>query len=172
MLTLSEISDQTLVFLDKGGPALWVILLLSMVLWLLILERYWYLHFDLPSLLEQILARWHSCQHRKKRYCRRLRSSLLNELRHASDRYLRSIAVLTQILPLLGLLGTVSGMIQTFDVIAVFGNGNARGLAGGISQALLTTMSGLVTALSGLYFGANLKQRVRQVLEQAEAELD
>ena len=63
-------------------------------------------------------------------------------------------------------------MIQTFDVITVFGNGNARGLAGGISVALLTTMSGLVTALSGLYFSANLNERVRLLLDDAESELD
>lgn len=172
MLTPSELCDQAQVFLDKGGPALWSILILSLLLWLLILERYWYLYFDLPALLEQLNSRWHACRHRRKGYCRRLRSSLLEELRYSSGRHLRSIAVLTQVLPLLGLLGTVSGMIETFDVITVFGNGNARGLAGGISQALLTTMSGLVTALSGLYFGANLKQRMHLALEQAEASLE
>ncbi|MGR9116608.1 MAG: MotA/TolQ/ExbB proton channel family protein [Gammaproteobacteria bacterium] len=172
MLTLSELCDQALVFLDKGGPALWVILLVSLLLWLLLLERCWYLTFDFPSLRDGIARRWQPFQHRKSRYSKRLRATLLNELQHSAGRYMRTIAILTQTLPLLGLLGTVSGMIQTFDVIAIYGNGNARGLAGGISQALLTTMSGLVTALSGLYFGANLNQKVQLALEQAEAELD
>lgn len=172
MLTVSELYDRALAFTDQGGPALWLILLASLILWLLILERYWYLHFDFPVFRDNIHRRWQPYQHQKTRYSKRLRAGLLSELQHRSGLYLNAIAVLTQVLPLLGLLGTVIGMIQTFDVISVFGNGNARGLAGGISEALLTTMSGLVTALSGLYFGANLKQRVQLALEQAEADLD
>lgn len=172
MLTYSELFDQARIFLDKGGVTLWAILALSLLLWILILERYWYIRFDLPALLNQLESRWQSCRHRKQRYCHRLRASLLEELRYSSERHLRSIEVLTQVLPLLGLLGTVSGMIETFDVIAIFGNGNARGLAGGISQALLTTMSGLVTALSGFYFGANLKQRIHLVQVKVESTLE
>lgn len=172
MLTPSELYDQALAFVDKGGPALLVILLLSLLLWALILERYWYLLADFEAVRDTVYRRWQPYRHRRDAYSKRLRASLLDELQHSAGRYLTTIAVLTQALPLLGLLGTVSGMIQTFDVIAVFGNGNARGLAGGISQALLTTMAGLVTALSGLYFGANLRQKVHLALEQAEAELD
>lgn len=172
MLTLSEISDYSLNFLDKGGPALWSILLLSLVLWLLILERYWFLSFEFPDLRQSVDCRWRPYRQQKSRFSRRLRESLLNEIRERAGLYLRTIGALTQALPLLGLLGTVSGMIQTFDVISVFGNGNARGLAGGISQALLTTMAGLVTALSGLYFGSDLKQKIQAVLDLVEAEME
>jgi biopolymer transport protein ExbB len=81
-----------------------------------------------------------------------------------------SIRTLTVALPMLGLLGTVDGMIQTFDVMTVFGTGNARGMAGGISVALITTMGGLLTALSGLYFTTHLEERVsRQVNNVADA---
>ena len=76
-------------------------------------------------------------------------------------RYLAPFRTLTEALPLLGLLGTVSGMIDTFDVMTLFGSGNLRGMAGGISSALFTTMAGLVAALSGLYFSANLESRAR-----------
>lgn len=172
MLTLSELCDRGLSFLDKGGPALWLILLLSLVLWLLILERYWYLKFDFPALRERIEGRWRPYKHHKSRYSKRLRASLLNELKQSTGAYLSSIGALTKALPLLGLLGTVIGMIATFDVISEFGNGNARGLAGGISEALLTTMAGLVTALAGLYFGSDLKQKFQLALDNVEAELD
>jgi biopolymer transport protein ExbB len=71
---------------------------------------------------------------------------------------------------MLGLLGTVDGMIQTFDVMTVFGTGNVRGMAGGISVALITTMGGLLTALSGLYFTTQIEERVnRQVHNVADA---
>jgi biopolymer transport protein ExbB len=79
--------------------------------------------------------------------------------------------MLTQILPLLGLLGTVSGMIKVFEVIYAFGAGNARGMAAGISEALITTMAGLITALSGLFFAANLESRARHAREQFTSQL-
>jgi biopolymer transport protein ExbB len=63
------------------------------------------------------------------------------------------------LLPLLGLLGTVTGMIQVFNVMAVAGTSNARLMAGGVSAATIPTMAGLVAALSGYYFASWLQRR-------------
>ena len=76
------------------------------------------------------------------------------------ERGLNLIGVLAAIAPLLGLLGTVLGMIGTFDTIAVFGTGNARAMAGGISEALITTQTGLLIAIPGLYMRNFLQRRV------------
>jgi biopolymer transport protein ExbB len=72
----------------------------------------------------------------------------------------KAILVLAGVAPLLGLLGTVSGMITTFEVIASFGTGNARAMASGISEALITTQTGLVVAVPGLIIGNLLQRRV------------
>jgi biopolymer transport protein ExbB len=84
--------------------------------------------------------------------------------------YLALIGVLAAIAPLLGLLGTVTGMITTFDVLSAFGTGNAKALAGGISEALITTQTGLLVAIPGLYMkgfldrrAGNLTQRITTV---------
>ena len=77
----------------------------------------------------------------------------------AIERNLAMIAVLASIAPLLGLLGTVSGMITTFMVIAKLGTGNARPLAGGISEALVATQAGLLVAIPGLIASVALKRR-------------
>ena len=69
------------------------------------------------------------------------------------------IQTLTGILPLLGLLGTVTGIISIFEVLNVFGTGNARGMAEGISRALLPTTAGLATSIVGVYFSADLNKR-------------
>jgi biopolymer transport protein ExbB len=61
---------------------------------------------------------------------------------------------------MLGLLGTVVGMIHVFDVMSVTGNGNARAMASGISKATITTMAGMVIAISGLYFSKLIEERV------------
>ena len=172
MLSPAELGDVAQAFLEKGGPALWAILLVSFIMWMLIIERYLYLKFNYPLLLNQIKMAWLPYKNKHTTKSLRQRTYLLKQLGMSTGSNLLSIKAMSQALPLLGLLGTVIGMIQTFDVITVFGNGNARGLAGGISVALLTTMSGLVTALSGLYFSANLNERVRLLLDDAESELD
>lgn len=83
------------------------------------------------------------------------------------DEYLAFIGILAGVAPLLGLLGTVTGMITTFDIISVFGTGNAKAMAGGISEALITTQTGLLVAIPGLYMrnfltrrAENLKHRI------------
>ena len=78
------------------------------------------------------------------------------------------IKTLMAVLPLLGLLGTVTGMIQVFDVMAFTGTGNARLMAGGVSAATIPTMSGLVAALSGLYLATHLEQTADHRIKAAE----
>jgi len=79
-----------------------------------------------------------------------------------------TIAMLAGIAPLLGLLGTVSGMIKTFSIIAEFGTGNAKALAGGISEALLTTQTGLVVAVPGLFIATFLARRSNGLIERMQ----
>jgi len=78
-------------------------------------------------------------------------------------RHLALIAVLAGVAPLLGLLGTVLGMIETFQVISRFGTGNAKAMAGGISVALVTTQTGLLVAIPGLFLSGMLMRRARQL---------
>lgn len=78
-------------------------------------------------------------------------------------RFLSMITILAATAPLFGLLGTVMGMIDTFDVIALFGTGNAKALAGGISKALITTQSGLLVGIPGLFMGSLLTRRAHAV---------
>jgi biopolymer transport protein ExbB len=89
-------------------------------------------------------------------------------LRPQIRRHLPMIAVLAAVAPLLGLLGTVLGMIETFEVIALFGTGNAKAMASGISVALVTTQAGLLVAVPGLLVSGALARRARRM----EAHLD
>ena len=82
------------------------------------------------------------------------------------DRFLAMIGILAGIAPLLGLLGTVTGMLVTFDVISVFGTGNARAMAGGISEALISTQTGLLIAIPGLYMANFLKRRSERLKQR------
>lgn len=79
------------------------------------------------------------------------------------NRFLSTIAILAATAPLLGLLGTVAGMVSTFDVIAIFGTGNAKALSGGISKALVTTQSGLLVGIPGLFMSRLLTRRAQAI---------
>ena len=82
--------------------------------------------------------------------------------------WLPFIAVTAATAPLLGLLGTVSGMIRTFNIITVSGTGDAKPLAGGISEALVTTLFGLVVAIPALIIHALLSRRCQGIVQNTE----
>lgn len=86
------------------------------------------------------------------------------------DRFGAAILIAAAVGPLLGLLGTVTGMISTFDVITEYGNGNPKLLAGGISEALVTTEFGLMVAIPMLLIGNMLSgwaQRIKDDIDSA-----
>jgi len=151
--------------LESGGFVLWAILIASVVMWTLIIERYVFVYLTHPSQVKSLIAKWQQRTDRTSWYAHQIRQGLISESTASLKQYLMSIRTLIAALPMLGLLGTVDGMIQTFDVLTVFGTGNARGMAGGISVALITTMGGLLAALSGMYFSTQLEQRVTRSID-------
>ncbi len=164
---LDELLDRLWILFDRGGLAMPCILGLSLCMWVLILERYWFLWFSYPAELARVNVIWSQRRERHSRTAKRFKAHLGAALATSACRTLPVINTLVQVLPLLGLLGTVTGMIQTFEVITVYGASNRSGIAGGISEALLCTLGGLVTALSGLYFSVHLEQRARAAAEEA-----
>ncbi len=148
-----------------GGWVLLVMLLISFLMWLLILERYHFYFRGRPQLVREIVDKWQRQRTHVADIDNRLREGLTNQFRGQLASWVGTIQVITAILPLMGLLGTVVGMIKTFEVMTVFGTGNVRGMAEGISQALITTMVGLMTALAGMYFANDLEQRIRRETE-------
>ena len=82
--------------------------------------------------------------------------------------WLPVIAITAATAPLLGLLGTVSGMISTFNLITLFGSGDPKPLAGGISEALITTLFGLVVAIPALIIHAFLSRRAQGIVQTTE----
>jgi biopolymer transport protein ExbB len=171
-MTWSSYLEGLSALFDKGGTTLWAILAAFCLLWLLIVERYVFHWQELPRVRDRLRNEWRQERDAVSRTLRFRRiAALVDDLRAAASQNLLTLHALLVILPLLGLLGTVSGMIQVFEVITVFGTGNPRGMASGISEALVTTMAGLFTALSGMWFVSNLEMRVEDVSRRFEAEL-
>lgn len=93
----------------------------------------------------------------------------LQDAKNRLDRWLGAIAVTASVAPLLGLLGTVSGMIETFKMMTLFGAGDPQVVSGGISQALVTTELGLVVAIPALILNAVLSRRAKHYYSQLES---
>lgn len=89
---------------------------------------------------------------------------------HEMERYLNTLGTIAVITPLLGLLGTVIGMIKVFSALQLEGTGNAAVLAGGISQALITTAAGLTVAIPSLFFYRFFARRVDELVIEMEQE--
>ena len=87
------------------------------------------------------------------------------------ERRLGLIKTAVALCPMAGLLGTVTGMIEVFDVMAG-GSGNARGMAAGVSKATLPTMAGMVAAISGMLFSIQLERRAQSESDGVESNLE
>jgi biopolymer transport protein ExbB len=89
----------------------------------------------------------------------------------SANQYMPIIKTLVAVCPLLGLMGTVTGMIEVFDVMAISGSGNARSMASGVSKATIPTMAGMVGALSGVFLVTVLNQKITKESEELEDHL-
>ena len=168
MLALTNFLEAIRAFIELGGDVLWAIMAVLLVMWTLILERFWYFFIVLPSRRRDILAEWQEREDNRSWYAGRVKEEMVSRLGIEMKHNVRTIQTLIAVCPLLGLLGTVTGMVAVFDVMAFFGTGNARAMAAGVSQATIPTMAGMVSALSGLYFASFLERKSDVEAERLE----
>ena len=139
-------------FLKAGGYVLVVIMVTTFFMWALIIERLIYWSAAHKSVVQRAKREWQAQKEHSSWYALAIREQLLSESRQEAQRFNGIIQGLVGVTPLLGLLGTVTGMVEVFDVMAVTGSSNARLMAAGISKATIPTMAGLVASLSGVFF--------------------
>jgi biopolymer transport protein ExbB len=138
-------------FMDMGGNVLWLIAILLFVMWTLVFERIWFFKVSWKNEVSRVVGDWESRPERKSWAAHRVREKLISEARLQINQFLPVIKTLVALCPLLGLLGTVTGMIEVFNIMAVTGGGDAKSMAGGVSRATIPTMAGMVAALSGVF---------------------
>lgn len=142
-------------FLDLGGTVLYLIFGIAVILWLLIIERAMFIYLFSAKDRDSLIENWqHYCSHQDED---RIREAYKYSYAEKLFTNFELIKVFVAIAPLLGLFGTVYGMMEIFDVIAQNGTGDAKAMANGISMATLPTMSGMAVAITGLFFQHKLK---------------
>ncbi|GBC62339.1 MotA/TolQ/ExbB proton channel family protein [Desulfonema ishimotonii] len=164
----------TLEYLNQGGCVLYPLIAVSVWMWYLIIRKlvllsYWGRQRPGKKKTGQttearaVLAEFRENRTADPEWDRRLLQSLVRRRQNELEKHIQTIFVLAAVAPLLGLLGTVTGMISTFEAISRFGTANARALASGISEALITTQAGLIVAVPGLFMGHYIRRRADNI---------
>ena len=161
MLFLIELWESVRGFVATGGNVLYVVAFALLLMWILMIERFWFLTSVYPGMREDIVSRWDARQDTTSWYAHRIRETWISEADELLEQRMITIRTLVAMCPLIGLLGTVTGMIGVFEVMAEQGTGNPRLMAAGISQATIPTMAGMVAALSGVFFSSRLDAKVK-----------
>ena len=160
-VAFSEIRE----FMDTGGDVLVVIGAVIFIMWLLIFERFVFVFYSYKSIKKHLVTSWESRQEQSSWNAQHIRYALISRGTTKLNRNLILIQSLVVLCPLLGLLGTVTGMIEVFDVMAISGSGNARSMASGVSRATIPTMAGMVGSLSGVFTITWLRRNAKKETE-------
>ena len=146
-------------FMEAGGDVLYLIAGATFLMWAIVCERYMFIVSDHKKDVGMALAFWEGRAERTSWQSRMIRERLISEVNERLKANMGLIKTLMALLPLLGLLGTVTGMVQVFEAMTYSG-GNARSMAAGVSAATIPTMSGMVATLSGVLANSFLTSRV------------
>jgi biopolymer transport protein ExbB len=153
-------------FLETGGPVLLWIMGVTFCMWVLMIERIWYFMFSHPFVRRRAVRQWEARTDHRSWYAHKVREALISEVKAETHWGISMIKTFIALAPLFGLLGTVTGMVEVFDVMAYTGASNARAMASGVSKATIPTMAGMVAAISGLYLASILERTAKRETEK------
>jgi biopolymer transport protein ExbB len=158
-------------FMNLGGVVLKGIAVVIFLMWALIIERILYFRTSMKQMSKEIHNTWETRKERRSWNAHQIRELMISRFSEATNQGISVIQTFVALCPLLGLLGTVTGMISVFQVMAVSGSGNVRAMAAGVSQATIPTMAGMVGALSGVLLVTLLTRRAAREVEFLEDSL-
>lgn len=171
MLWLTDAFEAIRDFMELGGPILRWIAVTIFFMWVLIVERTLFFRMQMRGMAEEIRNNWESRTERRSWNAHQIREGMISRFSMATNQGIPMIQTLVALCPLLGLMGTVTGMIKVFEVMAISGSGNVRAMAAGVSQATVPTMAGMVGALSGVLLVTLLSRRAAREVEFLEDSL-
>ncbi len=152
-------------FMELGGPVLRWIAVVIFAMWVLIIERLLFFRSPMKIMSDEIHDTWEARPERRSWNAHMIRERLISEFSMATNSGIPMIQTLVALCPLMGLMGTVTGMIKVFEVMAASGSGNVRAMAAGVSQATVPTMAGMVGALSGVLLVTLITRRAAREIE-------
>ncbi|MFT5502554.1 MAG: biopolymer transport protein ExbB [Gammaproteobacteria bacterium] len=159
-MILNESYLRLLELMGRGGEVMWLIAAVAIILWALVFERCWYVFFGFKKDVKNELEIWQTYSNLDKRSLYYLRDAVVGRMQQKIEGNLNLLKTLILLCPLLGLLGTVTGMITVFDVISFDNMGDLKLMAGGISKATIPTMASMVISISGIFAHGMIKKMI------------
>ena len=156
---------------NQGGSVLWAISGVALIILLLASERLLFISISYQQYQQKVINKWRSRPDTHSWFAYHIREAILAESNLQLNNALWLIKACVLVCPLLGLLGTVTGMISVFDVLSYSGTGNPRLMAAGIFQATIPTMAGMVVAIIGLILRQQVLRQVRKKQSQLAKQL-
>jgi biopolymer transport protein ExbB len=157
-MILNENYLRLLELMGRSGEVMWLIAAVAIILWSLVFERCWHLFYGFKQDIKKELKVWNSYRNLDKRSLAYLRDAVAGKMQQKIENNLNLLKTLILLCPLLGLLGTVTGMITVFDVISFDNMGDLKLMAGGISKATSPTMASMVISISGIFAHGMIKK--------------
>lgn len=157
-------------FMERGGPVLPLIAALTFAMWTMIFERFWFFRTEFKAIVDSTIQEWEGREERRSWSAHAIREAMISQASEKIRGTLPLIQTCVALAPLLGLMGTVTGMVAVFDAMATQG-GNARSMASGVSMATIPTMAGMVASLSGVLATTFLQGKVDRETELFEDHL-
>lgn len=151
---------------DQGGPFVIYIFLCGFIMWTIVVERWWYFSQVLPRQMREAVATWNARTDRNSWCARQIRRAMISRINTGMSANQILLRVLVPLSPLLGLVGTVGGMLEVFDSMALRGSADARSMANGVSHAMICTLTGLAVSITGLYPVYYFNSRTRYETER------
>lgn len=176
-MSMNEVRDEIIAlilssglfeFIELGGPIFQLVLVIGIIMWLLITERVLYLLVFIKQDIKKLKEEWQETSQINRKYLSLVKRKAVSEMHLKVVHPLYSIKALIAVIPLLGLLGTITGMLEVFNIISITGSSSAKVLATGISRATLPTMAGMTTAIAGLYVYSLLHSWARRIVKNVE----
>jgi len=162
--------DDLLAFFEKGGFVLYLVFAIALFLWAFLIERYVYINITFKKEKQALLDDVKNIDSENK-FKDEIKRYLLENCSKKLSSGISFINTLIIVCPLVGLLGTVTGMIEVFDVMAITGTSNVKSMANGVSMATIPTMAGMVVALSGILFEKRLEHTIKYKKQKLELEI-
>ena len=149
-------------FMEAGGSVLWLIAILVFFMWAMIFERIWYFSHGHEFYVQDLASKWNNRNDKTSWHALQIREKMLSEAKVEINKNLTIIQTCVVLAPLFGLLGTVTGMIEVFHILAVTGGGDAKAMAGGVARSTIPAMAGLMAAIPASIAARWLEQNAKK----------
>ena len=147
----------------RGGPVLYLLFLLSGLIFYLLVDKYIFIFFKSKNFLISSVDNFSNEYSPGDTDYRFIQNTLISSIKREANKNIKILDGFIGMCPMIGLLGTVYGMIEVFEVLSFLGTGNPRAMSSGVAMATIPTMSGMVITVFGLYFRQDLISRIESI---------